>query len=66
VRNRFGSPRATGPQVAFLKRLLAEAFAKRINVGFSSLNWERLTLREASALISDIRARLGREEVLRG
>lgn len=59
-RPRRGSREATGPQIAFLRRLLDTAFAKRVEHGtcLDRNHLNRLSFSEASAAIDTIKARL--------
>ena len=51
---------ATGPQLAYLRRLLNECFSRRIE-GYYIRDWDRILKSEASEMIAELRRRLGKE-----
>ncbi len=59
-----GTVLATGPQVAYLRRLLDQAFARRVThgTGLDRNHLDRVSLVEASAAITKIKALLAATE----
>lgn len=55
---------ATGAQISYLRRLLARAFALRIQTVYIR-DWDRLLLREASSLISEIKGKIEAAEAVK-
>jgi hypothetical protein len=49
---------ATGPQLSYLRMLLDQAFARRVE-GYYVRDWDRILKSEASTMISTLRERLG-------